>query len=115
MPVASLDNTAAQAVEDWKGYNELSKDLALISNINALNAIDMLDELAENSNLMALKIPEELDKPAILQQINKVDSEINSFYANVNRSETKESVIENHIQTVVKAFDTLNRELNRCL
>ena len=114
-PVISLNTAASHAVKDWEGYNKLEQDLALIANTNALNAIDMLDDLAMNSNKMSLGIPEDLETPSIIKKVEKIDSEINAFYANVNRNEIRESVIENHIETVVKAFDTLNKELNRVL
>ena len=40
---------------------------------------------------------------------------INAFYTEVNRNELRERVVQNHIETIVKAFDTLNKELNRTL
>ncbi|MCC4211407.1 hypothetical protein [Leeuwenhoekiella parthenopeia] len=113
VPVVSLDRGASRAVKNWIGYRELEKDLALITNTNALNAIDMLDDLALNSNQMAIGIPETLATPSILKKVKRIDTEINDFYANVNRSETREWVVEQHIETLVKAFDTLNKELNR--
>lgn len=113
VPVVSLDRGASRAVKNWIGYKELEKDLALITNTNALNAIDMLDDLALNSNQMAIGIPETLATPSILKKVKRIDTEINDFYANVNRSETREWVVEQHIETLVKAFDTLNKELNR--
>jgi len=115
VPVVSLDEEASEAVQGWKGYLELEKDLALITNTNALNAIDLLDDLAVTSNQMALGIPKTLATPSILKKVKRIDSEINDFYASVNRSETREWVVEEHIETLVKAFDTLNKELNRSL
>ncbi|PHR99160.1 MAG: hypothetical protein COA80_04410 [Leeuwenhoekiella sp.] len=115
VPVVSLDPEASEAVQEWTGYLELEKDLALIANTNALNALDLLDDLAINSNQMALGIPETLATPSILKKIKRIDLEINDFYAKVNRSETREWVVEKHIETLVKAFDTLNKELNRSL
>ncbi len=115
VPAVSLDEEAQEAVQDWEGYLELEKELALISNTNALNSLYLLDDLATTSNHLSRDIPPAFSTPSILKKIKHIDSKINDFYANVNRSETRERVVERHIETLVKAFDTLNKELNRTL
>ena len=74
-----------------------------------------MDKLANNCNAMILQMPQELKSPEIKEQINRVDTRINEFYAEVNRNETSERVVENHIETIVNAFDTLNKQLNQVL
>lgn len=115
IPVVSLDPKASEAVQNWDGYLELEKDLALIVNTNALNAIDLIDDLAVNSNQMALGIPETLATTSVIEKVQNIDDKINDFYTKVNRSETRERVVARHIETLIKAFDTLNKELNRSL
>lgn len=113
--VEQLNPEVEELVKDWEGYWALKRNIAMIENTNPLNAIEFMDKLAHNCNTMIIKIPQELKKPEIKEQINKVDSRINEFYTEVNRSEIRERVVENHIETIVDAFDTLNKELNSVL
>ena len=113
--IEQLDPEVEELVKDWDGYWALERNIALIENTNPLNAIDFMDKLANNCNAMILQMPQELKSPEIKEQINRVDTRINEFYAEVNRNETSELVVENHIETIVNAFDTLNKQLNQVL
>jgi len=113
--IEQLNPEVEALVKNWDGYWALNRNIALIENTNPLNAIGFMDKLANNCNAMIIQIPQELKKPEIKEQINKVDSRINEFYTEVNRSEIREHVVENHIETIINAFDTLNKELNSVL
>ena len=113
--VEQLNPEVEELVKNWDGYWALKRNIAMIENTNPLNAIEFMDKLAHNCNAMIIQIPQELKKPEIKEQINKVDSRINEFYSEVNRNEIRERVVENHIETIVNAFDTLNKELNSIL
>ena len=113
--VEALEPQVREVVKDWDGYWALKQNIAMIENTNALNAIEFMDKLASNCNAMILQIPEAVETPAIKSKVDKVDSRINAFYTEVNRNELRERVVQNHIETIVKAFDTLNKELNRTL
>ena len=113
--VERLQPEALEVVKNWDGYLALEKNIVLISNTNPLNSIDMMDDLAINCSLMSRDIPEKLELPEIKRQVIKVDREVNEFYAEVNRSETRERVVQEHLQTILKAFDTLNKEINHVL
>ena len=113
--VEELNPQVKEVVKDWDGYWALKRNIAMIENTNALNAIEFMDKLASNCNAMILQIPEAVETPAIKSKVDKVDSRINAFYTEVNRNELRERVVQNHIETIVKAFDTLNKELNRTL
>ena len=113
--VEALEPQVREVVKDWDGYWALKQNIAMIENTNVLNAIEFMDKLASNCNAMILQIPEAVETPAIKSKVDKVDSRINAFYTEVNRNELRERVVQNHIETIVKAFDTLNKELNRTL
>ncbi|MFI8380091.1 hypothetical protein [Leeuwenhoekiella sp. NPDC079379] len=113
--VEQLEPNAKEAVKKWDGYLALERTIILISNTNALNAVDMRNKLAENCDSMTKNIPENLEFPEIKDQVRKVKEEVNEFYAEVNRDEIRERVVEDHLKTIYQAFDTLNKEINHIM
>ncbi|RXG19104.1 hypothetical protein DSM03_101473 [Leeuwenhoekiella aestuarii] len=113
--VEQLKPDVEALVKNWDGYWALERNIAMIENTNPLNAIEFMDKLANNCNAMIMQMPQELKRPEIKEQIKRVDTRINEFYSEVNRSEIRERVVENHIETIINAFDTLNKKLNRVL
>lgn len=99
----------------WDGYLALEKTIILISNTNALNAVDLRSNLAISCNSMSQNIPENLELPEIQSQVDKVNEEVKEFYIEVNRDETREAVVQNHLKTIYRAFDTLNKEINHIM
>ena len=113
--VEQLNPDVEELVKNWDGYWALERNIAMIENTNPLNAIEFMDKLANNCNAMIMQMPQELKRPEIKEQIKRVDTRINEFYSEVNRNEIRERVVENHIETIINAFDTLNKKLNRVL
>ncbi|MDP5045008.1 MAG: hypothetical protein NWQ06_08515, partial [Leeuwenhoekiella sp.] len=73
------------------------------------------NKLAENCDSMIKNIPDDLELPEIKNQVEKVKKEVNEFYAEVNRDEIRERVVEDHLKTIYQAFDTLNKEINHIM
>nr|AOE05835.1 hypothetical protein [uncultured bacterium] len=113
--VEQLEPNAKEAVKMWDGYLALEKTIILISNTNALNAVDLRSNLAISCNSMSQNIPENLELPEIKSQVDKVNEEVKEFYIEVNRDETREAVVQNHLKTIYRAFDTLNKEINHIM
>lgn len=113
--VEQLEPEALREVQDWEGYLALEKNIILISNTNALNAIDMMDNLEGNCNLMSQDIPDKLEIPEIKNKVEDVNKEIRDFHSEVNSDEIREAVVQHHLKTILKAFDTLNKEINHVL
>ena len=113
--VEELEPNVKEIIKDWDGYWAPKRNIAMIENTNALNAIDFMDKMANNCNAMILQIPDAIETPEIKNRVEKVDTRINQFYTEVNRNEMRERIVQNHIETIVQAFDTLNKELNSTL
>lgn len=113
--VEQLIPRAQDKITNWPAYVAFDKNMRIISNTNSLNAIGLMDELANNVNAMAVQVPPAFDTKNVLDKLEQVDLEVRDFYIKVDRDELRERVAERHVKDILLAFDDLNKAINSCV
>lgn len=110
--VEPLNPKAKQEVQNWTAYNKLYKNLATVSNTNALNSLNLMPVMINNVEAMGVQIPETLRNEEVEERIQKIDSQVTDFYAKIEKTELQERVAQRHINEILDAFDDLNKTIN---